>query len=212
MCGAEIDVSHHYSFTFKAVMDDLFQNIRAKFSFLPEEQLAHIAAMGEMIRLKENEIFIRQGEKVSKIGLILQGLMRNYITDADGEEITVMLAAEMRPIAPYQTIFFDKPATETSVAIEPSVLFVLDFHEFKKRALADPYLMRVYLELLEIALIIAIQRIEDFTQLSPEERYRRILDTEAFLIDRTPLKHLASYLGITPVSLSRIRKRLSKVR
>ena len=72
----------------------------------------------------------------------------------------------------------------------------------------DPVYMRLYIDILETALVAAIERIEDFTKKKPEQRYQRLLDTHGFLIERVPLKYLASYLGITAVSLSRIRKRL----
>ena len=84
-----------------------------------------------------------------------------------------------------------------------------DFKTFKERALNDLDLMRFYSMVMEETLVNAIRRIEEFTQSSPEERYQRILREQPELIDRAPLKYLASYLGITPVSLSRIRKRIS---
>ncbi|MBS1617248.1 MAG: Crp/Fnr family transcriptional regulator, partial [Bacteroidetes bacterium] len=98
---------------------------------------------------------------------------------------------------------------ETSEAIEPTILFTGDFKAFKEKAEQDLDLMRFYNLVLEETLVNAIRRIEEFTQRSPEERYQRILLEQPGLIDRAPLKYLASYLGITPVSLSRIRKRIS---
>ena len=86
----------------------------------------------------------------------------------------------------------------------------MDFKEFKKRIDTDLLLMRVYTQVIETSLVAAIERIEDFTKKSPEERYKRLLDSHGFLIERAPLKYLASYLGITAVSLSRIRKRLTQ--
>lgn len=190
-------------------MDELLDRFRATYSFLPEEKMQVILGMGELVMLQEGDTFVRRGERVGKVAMVLQGMMRNYLIDANGEEVTVLLATEMQSIASYATIFLDLPATETSQAIEPTILFTGDFKTFKEKAEQDLDLMRFYNMVLEETLVNAIRRIEDFTQSSPEQRYQRILREQPELIDRAPLKYLASYLGITPVSLSRIRKRIS---
>lgn len=190
-------------------MEELLQKFRSKFSFLPEEKMQVIMSMGEIVMLHEGDTFVKHGERVGKVAMVLQGMMRNYLIDANGEEVTVLLATEMQSIASYASIFLNMPATETSEAVEPTILFMGDFKAFKEKAVNDLDLMRFYSMVLEETLVNAIRRIEEFTQRSPEERYQRILREQPELIDRAPLKYLASYLGITPVSLSRIRKRIS---
>jgi CRP-like cAMP-binding protein len=191
---------------------DMHQDIKKKFPFLSDEKLEQILMLGDMLHLKEGEIFVRAGEKSYRGGLVIEGLMRNYTITGSGEEITELFAAEMQVITPYSTVLLDVPASETAAAVEQTILFVLDFRDFKKLALTDLVIMRTYVQMIEDSLVAAIQRIEDFTQRNPEQRYKRILDSQAFLIDRVPLKYLASYLGITAVSLSRIRKRVSQNR
>lgn len=193
-------------------MDDLYQNIIKQFPYLPEEKFAEIITGAEVVMLEEGEKFVKAGERTRKVAYVIQGLMRNYTLNSNGEEITVHFAAEMQAIAPYTSVFLGTPATETTEAVERTLLIVLDFLELREKAQHDPILLRLYADMVELTLINAIQRIEDFTQKKPEQRYQRILDTQAYLIDRAPLKYLASYLGITAVSLSRIRKRLSKSR
>ena len=193
-------------------MTDMHLNILSKFPYLTDEKLDEILSMGEPRMLAADEIFIAEGERSTRMGFIVQGMMRNYITNDKGDEVTVLLATEMTGIAPYKSFLLDMPATETSAAVEQTLLLVFDFHAFRQKALSDAILTRVYIQMMEDVLIAAIERIEDFTQRKPEERYQRILETQPFLIDRAPLKYLASYLGITAVSLSRIRKRLSQNR
>lgn len=193
-------------------MDDLFQKIKQKFPFLDEEKMAEMLSLGEMVNLKAGEVFIERGSRSHLGCIVLEGLMRNYIVNDKGEEITVVFASEMQVIATYATIFLDKPASETTEAIEPSLLFVMDYKKLQERLTVDPTYTLMYASVLEQLLISAIQRIEDFTQKRPLERYERLLQTHGHLIERVPLKHLASYLGINPASLSRIRKRLSKKR
>ena len=191
-------------------MADFLQSLKSKFPFLPEEKLFAVLSIGEMVVVEEGQMFIRAGERSRKVGMVIEGMMRNYITDENGQDVTVLFAVEMQSITPYKTLYLDAIATETSAAIEKTLLFVFDFQEFKQMSMNDPVVMMIYAQMMEASLIGAIHRIEDFTQRNPEQRYARILRDEPFLIDRAPLKYLASYLGITPVSLSRIRKRLSQ--
>jgi CRP-like cAMP-binding protein len=191
-------------------MVDMFQKIKDKFPYIPEDKLLEMLSLGEVITLEEGETFVKAGDRTNKVGLLVQGMMRNYIVNDDGEEVTVVFATEMQPVGAYSTAFLNRPATETSAAVEPSVLFVMDIRELRQKMDTDSLLMRVYVQVIETSLVAAIERIEDFAKKSPEERYERLLDAHGFLIERAPLKYLASYLGITPVSLSRIRKRVSQ--
>jgi CRP-like cAMP-binding protein len=191
---------------------ELIQKILNKYPYVSQDKLLEAMGQVEIVTLNEGDIFINKGEKANKIALVLEGMMRNYIVNDNGEEVTVVFATEFQPIATYATIFLNRPATETTVAVEPTVLFVLDFKEFKKKTETDALYMRFYAEVIETAFVAAIERIEDFTQKNPEQRYRRLLEIHGHLIERAPLKHLASYLGVTKSSLSRIRKRLAQKR
>ena len=190
-------------------MEDLLQQIKIRFPYLSEAKLMEILNNVEVMELNEGGVFVHAGDRTHKIGVVIKGMMRNFIVNDNGEEVTVVFATEMQAIAPFSTVFLDKPASETSAAVEPTILLVVDFKEFRAKAMVDPDYMRLYIEGMESILLAAIERIEDFTKKKPEQRYQRLLDHHGFLIERAPLKYLASYLGITPVSLSRIRKRLA---
>ena len=191
---------------------ELVQKVQSKFPYISEDKLMEVVSQGEIVMLNEGDIFISEGDRTHKIAMVLQGMMRNFIMNDNGEEITVVFATEMQAISAYSTIFLDRPASETSVAVEPTVLLVVDFKEFKKKTESDTLYMRLYSEIMETLLVAAIERIEDFTKKNPEQRYLRLIETHGHLIERVPLKYLASYLGVTSPSLSRIRKRLSQNR
>ena len=191
---------------------ELVQKVQSKFPYISEDKLMEVVSQGEIVMLNEGDIFISEGDRTHKIAMVLQGMMRNFIMNDNGEEITVVFATEMQAISAYSTIFLDRPASETSVAVEPTVLLVVDFKEFKKKTESDPLYMRFYAEIMETLFVAAIERIEDFTKKTPEQRYLRLLEIHGHLIERVPLKYLASYLGVTSPSLSRIRKRLSQNR
>jgi CRP-like cAMP-binding protein len=188
-------------------MFDVNQKMKAKFPYLSDDKLQEIINQGEIIALGPGEVYLHTDERIRKVGVVLTGLMRNYILRENGQEVTVAFASEMQPVAPYTSIFLNQPSGETSKAVERTLLFSLDFDVFKNKIDSDPCYTRVYADIVQESLVAAIARIEDFAKKSPEQRYYRLLQTHSFLVDRAPLKYLASYIGITPVSLSRIRKR-----
>jgi CRP-like cAMP-binding protein len=191
-------------------MADLLLKIKERFPYISDEMLTEILSMGKLVSLSAGEIFIKEGEMAGHAAMIIQGMLRNYILNDKGEEVTVVFGSDMQVITPYATVFLNKPATETTIAVEDSLLFVFELKPYKEKVKDDLLFMRLYTEILEEAFIAAIERIEDLTKKKPEQRYLRLLATHGELIERAPLKYLASYLGITPVSLSRIRKRLSR--
>ena len=193
-------------------MLDINQVIKTKFPYLSDDKLDEIIRQGEIIVLNHGDVYLYAGERVRKVGVVLQGLVRNYIMRDNGQEITVAFASEMEPVAPYTSIFLNQPSGETCRAVERSLLFSLDFDVFKSKIDSDPFYTRVYSDIVQESLVAAIARIEDFANKSPEQRYQRLLDTHGYLVDRVPLKYLASYIGITAVSLSRIRKRKASSR
>ena len=195
-----------------SVMTDLYTYFEERYPYLSEDMLASVIAMGEVQALAENEILIKAGERSHKLALVLEGMARNFTFDSKGEEVTVVFAGPMQVIAPYTTLFTQTHASEATAAVEPSVLLVFDFRALQQRALSDSMFSRLYADMIINAFVKTIQRVEDFTQRSPTERYRRILLEQPDMIDRIPLKYLASYIGVTAVSLSRIRKRVSQNR
>ena len=187
---------------------DIYQKIKKRFPYLSDDKLQYLLGFTEMVMLNEGEAFTKAGEWSQRGAIVIEGIVRNYILNDNGEEVTVVFATEMQMIAPYSTVFLNRPASETTEAVEASVLMVMDFKKFKELMEGDHTYARLYIDVLEAILVATIERVEDFTKKKPEQRYRRLLEIHGHLIERVPLKYLASYLGITAVSLSRIRKRL----
>jgi CRP-like cAMP-binding protein len=190
-------------------MEDLIQKGKERFPYLSEEQLIEFLGMGELVSLAEGEIFSKAGNREERAAFVLQGLLRNYIITDDGDEVTVVFATEMQGLAPYSSVFLNEPATETTEAVQPSLVLAMNVKTMREKAHKDVSYARVYTDIIEQALMAAIGRIEDFTKRSPEQRYQALLDRHGYLIEQVPLKYLASYIGVNAVSLSRIRKRVA---
>ncbi|MDM1296881.1 MULTISPECIES: Crp/Fnr family transcriptional regulator [unclassified Sphingobacterium] len=154
---------------------------------------------------KKGTIIIKEGEVSSKFYYLEKGILRGW-TNNDGKEITFQFLFEEQLFCATESFFYNTPCSYSIETIEDSVLLYIDKEEmnllqndksFEK--LFNKYLisrLALYQNLL-------IARIQD----KPEVRYRKLFQEKPEILLRIPQHYVASYLGITPVSLSRIRNR-----
>ncbi|WP_114938677.1 Crp/Fnr family transcriptional regulator [Mucilaginibacter endophyticus] len=161
-------------------------------------------------RLRPGDIYISAGSSQQKIGFITQGILRTYFLEPSGDEITIMLRCENQIIASIDSILLRQPSRFYYEAIEHAVLIELDYHRAKAYIDADNRLAALRHDVLLGLLLQTVDRLEDFMLLNPEERYTRLIAQRPYIANRVPDKFLSTMLGITPVSLSRIKKRLKQ--
>ncbi|MEO6524424.1 MAG: Crp/Fnr family transcriptional regulator [Mucilaginibacter sp.] len=159
--------------------------------------------------IKAGEIYINQGSESQKLAYIKSGLIRTYYLKENGDEITLMLRWENQFIASADSVIFKQPSRFIYQALEDTTVIEVDYQ--KAQAIIDKStkLSSSRHTFLLNMLGQAIERIETFVLLSAEERYIKLLNEKPDINNRVPDKYLATMLGITPVSLSRIRKRIT---
>ncbi len=175
--------------------------------------LADIVKMFNLVHQKQLEpgdIFISQGENQKKIACIKKGFIRAYLIQDNGDEITTLVRWEVQFVAAYDNIIFNKPSRYIYQAVEKTTLLEVDFETAQSFGKQNPKLEEGRRHFLLHMLGESITRVESFILLSPEERYLQFVKDKPNIANRIPNKYIASLLGITPVSLSRIRKRLSE--
>ena len=164
-------------------------------------------------KIKKKDFFVEAGKVCNEVGFILRGAVR-YYNVKDGEEITGYFSLENELMSSYTSFLTQTPSTAYIEAIENTHLIV-----FNKTSLLqlfdDP---RINLKAERFARIIAEtiiicydDRVNAFVTQSAEERYINLLQSDSNILTRIPQHYIANYLGITPVSLSRIRKRITKL-
>jgi len=180
---------------------------------LPEDlTLSDVNALLQIAKSKmlvANEYFIKQGATKKNIYLIIKGLVRAFTITNKGDEVTVQVWHENRLFASIDNIFFNTPARFYYQAIEPTQVLYLDFELLYSMANKNPKLSGSRTEILHYLLKEEIKQTESFLLLSPEERYLEFIALYPNINNRIPDKYVANLLGITPVSLSRIRKRIA---
>jgi len=171
--------------------------------------LLMIIRLSKTRRLPAGDIFIGEGVVTSKIAYIKEGLVRAYQVNEKGDEITLLLRWEDQFIASHDNIFFQKPSRFIYQALEDTTLLEVDYEAIGDLMEKYPKLEEARNYFLLNMLSQSMARVESFVMLNPEERYLQLIHEKPNLVQRVPNKHLATLLGITPVSLSRIRKRIA---
>ena len=162
--------------------------------------------------LKKKGLFAQPGIVCSEIGFIVSGSVR-YFNIKDGEEITGYFSFENELVSSYRSFLTREPSLNYIQALEDTQLVIIT-HKNMQAMLANPmlaYKMERFGRLVaEHYLICYEERMASFITQTPEERYLDLLNTGREIIQRMPQHYIAHFLGITPVSLSRIRRRIMK--
>jgi CRP-like cAMP-binding protein len=148
-----------------------------------------------------------EGKIAKELYFILKGLVRLYYTK-DGEEITGYIFKEHLFASSYDSFLRKVPSIQTLETLEDCDLLVITYNRLQQLYDDVPNMHIVARKVAEQRFINAQLILSSFILDSPEERYRKFEEQHGDLLLRVPHHIIASYLGITPVSLSRIRKRL----
>ena len=183
----------------------IFKNLELK-------DLTAIFKLVKIKKLKAGEIFIKEGEYYKKISYIKKGLIRAFLIQENGDEITTLIRWEDQFISSHDSILFDQPSRFAYQAIENSTILEVDYDIAQNFMTKNPKLELGRIHFLKKMLGESILRVETFILLNPEERYLKLTKEKPDIINRVPSKYIATLLGITPVSLSRIRNRIANQR
>ncbi len=155
------------------------------------------------------EVLTEEGETERGFLFVLDGVHRVYFTTRDGNEHTVAFAAPSDYSGIPDSFFLQAPSAYRLEALSDSSVLATDYDTLS--ALMDNHreLERWAWRLLASALRGRSKRERDHMRLTAEERYERLLEESPQLVQRIPLKHIASYLGMSPETLSRIRSSIS---
>ncbi|MEK3732905.1 MULTISPECIES: Crp/Fnr family transcriptional regulator [Paenibacillus] len=189
-------------------MKDILNKYMNRLTSLSEEEQQAIIEELNIEHFNKGEVLIRQGDIPTKCYFILQGCVRQYSVDEEGREITSNFYTEEQAIAVFNHHREDKSSDHTFTCVEDGVMVVgqLDIEQdmYNKYTQLETMTRRMIEEnLSQVQAEFAV-----FIASSPEERYKTLLKKRPSLIDRVPQHQLASYLGMTPESLSRIKKRV----
>jgi len=152
--------------------------------------------------------FIRAGEIPTRFAFLAEGLFRYHYLDAAGREYTKGFLPEGSFLSSYSAMVQGRESPYSVEALEPSRLLVLPYRPWRELAAGDSGWARFLIALLELGYAHKEARERELLLLDAEQRYLAFQRTWPGLEARLRQHHVASFLGITPVALSRIRRRL----
>ncbi|MEN9798590.1 MAG: hypothetical protein RL653_2286 [Pseudomonadota bacterium] len=152
----------------------------------------------------------KPGDPAEALCVVLEGLVRHYYVDARGRESVKAFRGPGEVSAPYAEIIQRKPSRSFIQALVPTRLLVLQVDQVEGLAERSVALQRLLRRLVELHFVAKEQREYEFLQLSAEERYQQFCRERPGHLADIPLHQVASYIGITPVALSRIRARVGR--
>lgn len=193
---------------FSEIKQKVFAFFR-QFDFIIDEDIELISAISDIIELKKGDV-LHGPEYNYNYYLIVEGIIHQYFVDSNGEKRTFHFAPEGIIIADLDTLGMGVPSKLVNQAMEKTALFKFDSREYEKYVKANQRLFKLKYILTEKSIFDLYQRLKFLLIMSPEERYEFLLERDSQLIQRLPQKYLAHLIGVTPVSLSRIKSRLIK--
>ena len=193
-------------------MFDLLRAHIEKRIHLRDEEFSRCTQFFIPRKVKKRQFLLQEGDICRHIAFVNSGCLRAYTVDHKGEEHIIQFAIEDWWISDLNSYLTGSPATYNIDALQDSEVLLLEKSARDKLLEAVPSIERFFRLLQEANYIATHRRINNSLSASAEERYLQFIKTYPALVEQVPQGHIASYLGITPQSLSRIRKELSTKR
>ena len=192
-------------------MIDILLKYMSDFTLISEDEQRAITESLRIDEYKKGQYLLRQGElSAIKCYFVLMGCVRQFFIDESGKEVTSNFFTEEQAIPIINEKTQDDLSKYSFVCVEDCKLVVGDMDSENTMLSKYPQLEIMIRKMMEINVGEIQEQFGEFIGSSPEERYESILRKRPELIERVPQHQLASYLGITPESLSRIKKRIKK--
>ena len=185
------------------MFEAVFKSVQQMGSF-SEDDLTLIADKLRTQQLTKDTFLLKPGEVCRSFYFLNSGAVRQYKMNDELEELTLNLYTQDNWLSDHTSFTLQKPSENFIQAFEDSEVVELDIHSVHSLIAQYPVFFQLG-KLLEIVR----QESEQYNRLkSPEEKYREVMKNNPKLIQKFPLKYIASYLKMTPETLSRVRSKI----
>lgn len=184
----------------------LLESLKQITTLDPEEELLFQNAFKPFV-LKKNEYFLQSTEINTKLGFLCKGLVR-YFVFKNEEEATLEFTKEGEFVADYGSFISKQPSIQNIQALEDCEFLIINYDELQKLYQISKNANLLGRIIVEHRFIVMVNQLLSVHQFNPEDRYRYFLEQYKDLVQRIPQYLIASYVGVKPQSLSRIRKRI----
>ena len=183
---------------------DIARDLARRYGTLSTEQMNQLAELLVPMRLRRRQLLLDAGSVCENIYYVERGLLRQFY-NKNGRELTEHIGSEGSIIMCIESLFRHVPSHLTIEALEPSTVYAIPFTSFMQLCESNFSFCKFLLSILEESLIVSQHKADTLRYETAQERYRRTLHDLPDLVRRAPLHILASYLQMTPETLSRVR-------
>jgi CRP-like cAMP-binding protein len=180
-----------------------------KGSGITQEVLNFIIPKYKQVSVNKSDYLLTEGQVLKKYWFIQSGFIRSYIVDTKGNDITFNLYAASDVVIDYPSLFFFLPTKENIQALSDCICWEMQFDDFLELFNSIPSFREQQRSLLVKSYFALKEHNISFIAEEAKERYIKFADANPHIIQNVSLKHIATFLGITDTSLSRIRKEIS---
>ena len=191
-------------------MFDNFWNFTGQFVAFSSKEKELIKSSLTLKDVPKNYTLVDLGQTAKEVYFINKGLLRFYYITDEGHEITGFIFQENMFAGSHESFFSQVPSIQVLETLEESELLAFSYEKFNMLLDEIPRMNVLARKVLEMRMSFAQKIVASLIINKPQDRYTSYQDLHPGLENRIPQHILASYMGITPVSLSRIRKRISE--
>jgi len=188
------------------MINELEEYIKSYFGVVKSDELKAISSLFKLTIVKKGEYYLKTGKQSDKLSFIQSGLMRIFVT-TDEKEITQWISSKGYFVTDLSSFVFENPARWTIQALVDTELYTINRKNYNRIGALIPE----WHHLEKLFIIKCFSTMEDriFSHLSmtAEERYNFFFENNRELFNQVPLQYIASMLGMTPETFSRIRKK-----
>ncbi len=182
--------------------------VYSDFPFFFEEELSEIIKAHEKVVFHKGDFILKDGKTANEYYILEKGLARSFVNDFNGNDVTTHFFVEKEIIIDVSSLFQRIPTQENMVCITDCECWKMDYEVFQELFHRIPNLREWGRAWMSQELFTYKQRSVEMFILSATKRYLNLLKQKPQVVQYAPLKQIASYLGVTDTSLSRIRKEL----
>lgn len=183
---------------------DIARELARKYSTMTHDELDVLESILVPRKYAKGEMILTEGDVCKDIGYVERGLVRQFY-QKNGKELTEHIGVEKTIVMCIQSLFKEEPSHLQMEALEPTLIYALPKHRLEEVALHNVNIQILYRKILEESLIISQITADMLRFESAQNRYRRLCKLNPQVVLRTPLVYIASYLQMTPETLSRVR-------
>ena len=183
---------------------DVARELARRYSTMTYEELDILESILVPMKFAKGAKILDEGEVCRHIYWIVKGMVRQFYFK-NQKEVTEYMATENMICMSIESLFRETPSAHIMHALESTIIYAIPMRDLEAAAIKSVNIQMLYRKILEESLIISQQRADMLRFESAQDRYQKLVKTTPQLVLRAPLVYIASYLQMTPETLSRVR-------